>query len=191
MKNNKNKTGSRGFTIAELLIVVLIIVLAVGIGGGIYVGPYKKMLVEKSAKDFLIAAKYARVLAIERQQRCRIQFDKNNKQFGLVADRFDEKTGENKAIEVRDEVIKKMKLAGDVEFENIKIVPLASQEDYSPEQMSSITFLPDGTSQKAVVQIGDGKDHYTVSISAATAKAKVTEGTVRDVKDEIVDLDEI
>jgi len=57
------------------------------------------------------------------------------------------------------------------------------------EDLPTIIFLPDGTAQSAVVQIGDEKTHYTVSINAATGKAKLVSGTVENVKVSTVDLD--
>ena len=54
-----------GFTIVELLVVITIIALLAGIGGGFHIGTYKRMLVEKTARDLFLAAKYARIMAIE------------------------------------------------------------------------------------------------------------------------------
>jgi len=40
-----------------------------------------------------------------------------------------------------------------------------------------------------VIQVGDGKTHYTVSISPATGKAKMFFGTAENVRIGTVDLD--
>ena len=55
--------------------------------------------------------------------------------------------------------------------------------------MYLIAFAPDGTSQTAVVQIGDGETHYTLSVNEVTGKSKLYPGTVKDVKIDTVDLD--
>ena len=55
-----------------------------------------------------------------------------------------------------------------------------------------ISFLPNGTTQSAVVQIGDGKTHYTIAIVASTARATLYWGPadkVTDVKNVAIDLD--
>ncbi len=58
-----------GFTIVEMLVVVVIIALIASVGGGIYVGTYKRMLVEKAARDFVLAAKYATIPAENKVKR--------------------------------------------------------------------------------------------------------------------------
>ena len=50
-------------------------------------------------------------------------------------------------------------------------------------------FSPNGSAQTAVVQIGDGKTHYAISISAATGKAKIYFGISEDIEVRIIDLD--
>ena len=52
-----------------------------------------------------------------------------------------------------------------------------------------ITFSPDGTAHPAVIQIGDSKTHYAITISGATGKAKITFGTAENVMAGTVDLD--
>ena len=71
IKSVRQNNGShgRGFTIIELLLVVSIIALMAGASGAMYFGTYKRMLVEKAAKEVLLAAKYARVIAVEKQTR--------------------------------------------------------------------------------------------------------------------------
>jgi hypothetical protein len=41
-----------------------------------------------------------------------------------------------------------------------------------------------------MIQIGDGKNHYTASICAATGKAKIHFGTAKEAKMGTIDLDE-
>ena len=43
-----------GFTLAEMLAVVLLISLLAGLGGGIYVGTHRRMLVERAARGHSI-----------------------------------------------------------------------------------------------------------------------------------------
>ncbi|MHC4302711.1 MAG: pilus assembly FimT family protein, partial [Planctomycetota bacterium] len=62
MRNLKVQSGTRqrGFTIAEVLLVVLIIGLIAGSGTGLYVGTFKKLRVQRAAYDFFLTAQYAR-----------------------------------------------------------------------------------------------------------------------------------
>lgn len=179
-----------GFTIVEVLLVVVLIALVAGAGGGIYIGTYKRMLVEKSARDFLLAAKYARIMAIERQSRCTMQLDEGNNRFALVVDEFNIGTGRTEKVMVRDLYFKPVEFRGDVEFEDIQIESVGSDEVFGSGEQRAIVFSPDGTAQSALIQIGDGKNHYTVSILAATGRAKIHFGTAENVESSVIDLDE-
>ena len=53
-----------------------------------------------------------------------------------------------------------------------------------------VVFLPNGTAQSAVVQIGNGRHHYTAYVSAATGRTTLHPGTADEVETGIIDLDE-
>jgi len=177
------------FTIVEVLTVVVIIALLAGVGGGIYIGTHKGLLVRKSGREFLLAAKYARELAISRQSRCEIQVDTKEKKIALVIKEFDAASGETMEAVVKDLHFKPFSLPGEVEIEDVKIRPLEGG-GYEEEQMSEgIVFLPNGRSQQATIQLGDGQRHITISISAATGRARLYDGQMENVEPDVVDLD--
>lgn len=180
------KTKEAAFTILEMLLVVTIIVLVIGASGGIYIGTYKKLLVKKSAMDFMRAARYARVLAIEGKTACSVKLDAASGGILLSVDKYDYGSGETTAMTVRDMYFKPTKFAGDVKFEDIQIKSASGQES----DQNEIVFSSCGSSQAAAVQIGDGRNHYTVGISAATGKARLYEGTTEKIKNDTIDLDE-
>jgi len=190
--NHGQRTAKRcGFTIAEMLMVVAVIVLLASIGGGFYVGTYKRMAAERAARDFWFAAKYARITAIERQIPCELELDADGNRFSLVVYEFDEENERTEKVALRDSYSKPVQLSGDVKFEDIMITPLGSGEGTGTSEGKTIVFSPNGTAQSAVVQIGDGRNHYTVSICAATGKATVHFGLAKDAKtNTVVDLDE-
>ena len=190
MKTQNLKTRRCGFTIAEMLLVVVLIVLIAGVGGGFTVGTYKKMLTEKAARQFLLASKYARITAIERRSTCRMELDAQNNSFALTVEQLNSQTDETEKLTVQDLYFRPVELAGDVEFESIQIDSVGSEELFEQAESRSIAFSPDGTAQSAVIQIGDGKNHITVSISAATGKVKMYPGTAQEVKVGTIDLDE-
>ncbi len=178
-----------GFTFVEVLLVVAIIALVAGVGGGLYVGTYKRMLVEKAARDLVLAAKYARIMAVEKQQPYEMWLDVANNGVLLVTTQWDEQNEQMKQITVRDLYCKPVEFGAGVIFEDIQIVPADSETRTAADEEQAIVFSPKGTSQSALVQVGDGTNHYTVSISAATGRAEMFYGSAENVTIGTTDLD--
>jgi prepilin-type N-terminal cleavage/methylation domain-containing protein len=180
----------RGFSLVEVLVVVVIIGLLGGLGGGLYVGTYKRLLVEKAARDLFLTAKYARIMAIEKQRQYKIVLDAVNNGFHLVTTQLDEEGEQTEQMIVRDSFCKPVTFDNEIQFEDIKITPISlitTNED--DDEGQSIVFSANGTAQTAVIQIGNGKNHYTITISAATGKVKVYDGIVENVEFGVIDLD--
>ena len=184
-----NKIKRNGFTLIELLVVVTIISLMASVGAGMLLGTYKKLNVDKTASNLFLTAKYARMMAVEQQKRYKLCLDILNNGFYLVTTLSDVESGQIGEIIVRDPYCKPVTLEGNIKFEDIQITPIAMETTTGTEDLPTIIFLPDGTAQSAVVQIGDEKTHYTISINAATGKAKLVPGTIENVKVSTVDLD--
>ena len=184
-----NKIKRNGFTLIELLVVVTIISLMASVGAGMLLGTYKKLNVDKTASNLFLTAKYARMMAVEQQRQYKLCLDTLNNGFYLVTTLSDTESGQIGEIIVRDTYCKPVTLEGNIKFEGIQITPIAMETTTGTEDLPTIIFLPDGTAQSAVVQIGDEKTHYTVSINAATGKAKLVPGTIENVKVSTVDLD--
>ncbi len=179
-----------GFTLVEVLVVIALIALIGGVGAGLYKGTYEGLLVKRTARDFYLATKYARMLAIERQRPCRLILDSEENRYAIVINELSQDTQEVEEQPVRNFYFRPVRLAGDVKFEEINITSTDADEDYD-EQSRTIVFSPDGTSRAAVIQIGDGKTHYTASVSAATGRVRMEFGQADDVRAQIVDLDKM
>jgi prepilin-type N-terminal cleavage/methylation domain-containing protein len=185
------RKGPCGFTILEMLLAVVLIVLIAGVGGSVCWKAYKKMMVEKSTRDFVLAAKYARSIAIERQCPCKLEFDSSGRKFILTIEQFNEQTEQTEHVILRDSYFKPVEFADGIKFEKIQIEGSDHAGPDEQRQQSEVIFSPDGRASAVVVQIGDGQNHMTVSIQAATAKAMAQAGIVEHIENKTIDLDEL
>jgi type II secretion system protein H len=178
------------FTLIELLVVIAIIVAAGAAGIGLYAGSSQRFKLEKTARDFLITAKYARIMAIEKQREYKLQLDSRNGGFSLTTMEWNESSEGFEQTVVDDYYCKPVQFKGDIRFEDIKAAPNAEAErTYDEKAETSIVFSPDGSAETVVVQIGNGRTHYTISISAATGKAKIHFGELKNAQIGTIDLD--
>jgi len=185
----KRPENERGFTIVEMLLVVAVVSLVAGLGGGVYVGTYKRMLVEKAARDMVLTAKYARIIAVEKQQPCEMRLDVTNNGVSLVTNQWDEQSEQTEQIVVRDLYCRPVEFGNGVVFEDIRIMPIDTDAATATDERQGIIFSPKGTAQSAIIQVGDGRNHYTVCVSAATGRAKMFYDTAENVALKTIDLD--
>lgn len=188
---NRDCLGGRsnGFTIVELMAVVIIVAMLASAMGIYYVGTYKRMQVEDVARQIMLAAKYARLLAVEKQIRCCLLMDKKEKSFCLIRGDFQEDQSLADQMVVSNSYTKPGRLEGEVVFEKLEVTSGGQTVPVSRQDLSIVSFRRDGTADSAVIQVGDGKNHYTVYISAATGKAKVDSDVAGEAAMDIVDLD--
>ena len=181
----------RAFTIVEILVVVVILALIAGGSFGAYFGTYKRLLVEKAASDVYLAAKYARLAAVEKRESCVLALDEEAGGFALMFSQGASAGAEATGNVVSNQYSRPGRFAEGVRYEKIMIAASFEPEDDDEENENIITFRADGTSDNAVIQVGDGKNVYTVYIQAATGKAKLKRGEAEEITMSVVDLDAI
>lgn len=150
-------------------------------------GTYRKMLVEKSARELVLAAKYARLVAVEKQQPSRLVLDGQNNTFYVTCPQMDIATGQPEQTIMRNEYSRPVQLPESVSFEHIDIRTASAGQS---TENNAILFFPDGAADAAAVQVGNGEKHYSVFISAATGRATIVFGRAEDREQrDVIDLD--
>jgi prepilin-type N-terminal cleavage/methylation domain-containing protein len=193
MKCKKEQFGNlykSGFTLVELLVVITIMTILSGIGVGIFTGANQRLKVQKAANSLLMMSQYARMSAIENQRAYKLYIDNANNEFYLFTTLLDEESQTAEEIIVEESLVKPVSLENPIIIEDVQVL---TNDYYSGGSSSSeyiITFAPDGTSQTSVVQIGDQRSHYTLSVNEVTGKSRLIEGTIDDVKVDTIDIDE-
>lgn len=176
--NNANAKGKRneigGFTIVELLVVIVLIALIAGVSGGFSLLSVKNRKLEKVVNDLSMACRYARIMAIERQKEYRLCLDKREGVFWVEVDMVNKEVGEIQAVVVKDSYCKPGELPGGVVFEDVDVDDAEDNRwANSGGDSAEIEFRPDGSATEAVIVVGNGKKRYWLSVNAATGKVKV------------------
>ena len=158
-------------------------------GGNAAYTTYRRYLVEKSARQLYLTARYARLFAVERHAHCRLVLDKTNRRFHLLAELSDAATRDAAVLTIVNSYAKPTELPGRVEFEQINVLSGRDSAAEGAGDGAIITFYPDGTADMSAIQLGDGENHFSVYVMAATGKASVQFGPADEAPVEIVDLD--
>ncbi len=190
MKMRTSPTGSKGFTLVEIIVVVVIIsVLAAMAVPRMYAGNSSSKL-RGSARQLLVAAQYARDFAATRRSKCRLTIDPQQQQSALT---FQPAPPRNpgKFVPLATSLGKVQHLPKGIRFARVWIQPRQSlaQTDQLSKKLDYITFDPDGQADAAALEITNGKQTFSVVIAPYTAYAKIIEGPVRELPNDRIDLD--
>lgn len=179
-----------GFTLTELIAVIAVIAITAGIGLTTGMQSYRKLVVEKGARDIFSLMRYAKIAAVEYQGEVTLQIDKENRGAWLEAMRTNTLTGLREKEMIRNSFCKPVKLAADVEFQNVVFLSATESESReTSEEGSGILFYPNGSATDVAVQLGNKQHSYTVILHAATGRAHLHLGEIKEQSPTTIDLD--
>ena len=176
----------RAFTFVELMVVTLLIALLAGSSIRGSVLTFRKMQVERAAREVYLSAQFARIQAIDSQRSAQVTLDPKTRSLTVMA-------GVRRGQQlVRNAYSRPFQFAEEVNYERIDIMPTRPSDTLAEDATLNtvITFRPDGSADAAVVQVGNGKTHWTVYISSATGSARAEPGVAKEqLATTVIDLD--
>lgn len=182
-----------GFTVIELLAVVMIIAMLAAFtvrGGGLSFG---NSVLDTSSNDVVYALRFARLLAIEKQIYVRVTFDQESGKIALVKSVMNEESAEVTQTLVDDRTVKRLQLHKDVQLVNISAMNQLGLDDGESMGMTSeIIFAPNGRSKGVMITLMHQGHRSFVKIAAATGKISIIRGEQNKKPDnlfEVIDLE--
>ncbi|MHC4184236.1 MAG: GspH/FimT family protein, partial [Planctomycetota bacterium] len=148
-----------GFTLVELVIVLLLIGIASGLVS-IYVGKSSGSLeIKKFSKDLYSVLRYARTRAVSEKQKYCFVIDKNDGKYRLYTDSNTADKEEEAPVPVLDKLIP----------EDVQVIM-----DGSVEDQHYIEFFPRGNTSGGVIEIKNEKGTtYFITVNKITGKVRM------------------
>ncbi|MFB3897496.1 MAG: Tfp pilus assembly protein FimT/FimU [bacterium] len=160
----------RGFTLLEVLIVLVIVTLIVGIAIPNFRGAFEQSKLETGTRSLATTFGSAQHLSVIHRLMFQIKFDLNNQEYQIVPD-----TGFLKDNEDLPNFARRHKLPDGVRFGTIKLdIPTTPDTGGSLEYLA---FYPNGSSDGATITLYDDSGAImTIQVMKATGLVKVING---------------
>ena len=188
MKMRTSATGKKGFTLVEIMVVLVIISVLAGMIVPHMSGRTTAAKLRASARRLLVAARYARDFAATRRRKCRLVIDTKEQQYVLTCQQDPEHEPDLFAP-LKTALGRAERLADGLTFSRVRIEPRHQPDTQQSKFPDCITFEPTGQADAAVLEITDGRNTYSVLIAPQTGSAKLIEGVVDELPNDRIDLD--
>ena len=155
---NQQSAIANGFTLIEVMLVVVIILIAAGVAVPKFKGTFKSTQMTDATRSTIRIARYARSLAILKQEICTLRFE--DTRLLLLS-------GTNSVTpEVSRKLPEDLKISL---FENLA-------ENNDPDGTRSVQFYPSGMNDGFKVTLSTDEDHHaTVVCNPISGKVTVVE----------------
>jgi prepilin-type N-terminal cleavage/methylation domain-containing protein len=165
-----------GFTLIEIILVVLIIGLTTAFAIPSFVRSYQGAKLRTSARSVVMAHRYARSVAVLQQKRVQIYFYLDQGKIEVVSLAPDEPASqpspfpdeEAESLAVREELRKSLE-------DGVRILEFELEKEGQENQDSSwVNYHPNGMSDEYAIRLIDGQDKtLMIRIDPLSGKAKV------------------
>lgn len=170
----------RGFTLMELMIVVVIIAVMMAVILPSLRGVAENNRLRGSVRELMSLMKYARSEAVFNARTTEVFLDTEKRQYWLDLRTPDPKTGKYNPKGKRTTMERKRTLENDVWFGNVE----AQNNNIIDGGIIAIDFYPDGSASPSLITVKNTKEvNYTLEVLKSTGMIEMNQGDVDAVKE--------
>ena len=162
-----------GFTFVELLAVIVIASMLAAAGFGVFMKNSRRHQLVETSRSLVRACAVARQVAIRTQQPCHVVLDREQQRVMLAQSGFDE-DGVGYFV-VRTRLFEPYTLPESISWEGGTLGEEQGYLDYDGSD-NSVTFLPDGSADAALIRLTDDGHAFTVSVIGPTGRVYLERG---------------
>ncbi|MDI6782846.1 MAG: prepilin-type N-terminal cleavage/methylation domain-containing protein [bacterium] len=159
-----------GFTLLEILIVLVIVTLIIGFAIPNFRGAFEQTKLESASRNLVTMLGTAQHLSVIHRLMFQVKFDSNKQEYQIIPD--------SSLLKDNDELpnyARRRKLPDGVKFGTITIRAPGTPETGGGTQF--LAFYPNGGSDGAVISLGDNSGAIiTLQVMKATGLIKVSSG---------------
>lgn len=160
----------RGFTLLEILIVLVIVTMIIGIAIPNFRGAFEQTKLESASRNLATTFGTAQHLSVIHRLMFQVKFDLNNQEYQIIPE-----SGFLKENEDLPNFARRHKLPDGVKFGSVTISTPASPE--TSGNLEYLAFYPNGSSDGATVTISDESGAIvTLQVMKATGIVKISKG---------------
>lgn len=153
--------GSRGFTLIEIMLVVVIILIATAVAVPVFRGTFKSTQMTDAVRSTVRIAKYARSISILRQKECMLEF-KDDRMVLTCTDPNEPKT--------------ERRLPNDIKVSEFANRANADLDEGSSDGGRVVHYYPNGMNDGFELTLEDDKNHRrTIACHPYSGKVEVKE----------------
>lgn len=171
----------RGFTLMELMIVVVIIAVMMAVILPSLRGVAENNRLRGSVRELMSLMKYARSEAVFNARTTEVFLDTEKRQYWLDLRTPDPKTGKYNPKGKRTTMERKRTLENDVWF---PLVSNVQDSNVLDNGIIAVDFYPDGSASPCLITVGNSKNvNYTLEVLKSTGMIEMNQGDAEAVQE--------
>jgi len=185
-------TKGRGFTVVEILAVMVVIALGCSMGVFAVYQQLDSTSLHSAGYLLLHVVEYANLLARQMDRPCELHIDMDNRTFRLAVharNNYDDTTlieagRQPGTVMIHNPYERARELPEKVHFSKIRV----EDETHTGKGQAVIIFRGDGTAQAALININVADESKTIVVMPHTGRSQLRQGAVNELPTEIIDL---